>query len=449
MFEFEHDLQAMLRDAGREVVEATVRAAEPPDRPLPKRVRRGRDEYRRNRRTRKTIATLFGDIRFERSIYQAVERGDRSLAPLDHQLGLVAGVASPALADEAARLSADLPQAATRAVLTRRHAIQWRDGTLRRVVAAMAEHYGPHRHDAQVARLVELLATAKKIRGSHPPTLAVGRDGVMVPMRPCWEEASAATLSVLDRGGKRLGTVYLGRMPESGQGTMTKQLERLIVDVLRESPGAPPRLQYITDAGNHPQEFYRERLQSMKHPRTNEPLDWQWTVDFYHAAERLTKIGEALYGESPQAAEWARRARRTLRDERRGVYRVIQQAQALRRLQGLRGSAKAFREAYRYLRKYASHMDYASLRARKLTIGSGVTEAACKTIVNARLKQSGMRWKRAQGQNILDLRVILKSAVWDSCRNAWLTSYISLDPVLPAQTSNGTRRITGKQVRLA
>jgi hypothetical protein len=38
-------------------------------------------------------------------------------------------------------------------------------------------------------------------------------------------------------------------------------------------------------------------------------------------------------------------------------------------------------------------MDYAEHVAANHPIGSGVTEAACKTIVKQRLGQSGMRWK--------------------------------------------------------
>ena len=37
-------------------------------------------------------------------------------------------------------------------------------------------------------------------------------------------------------------------------------------------------------------------------------------------------------------------------------------------------------------------MNYAELKAQGFMIGSGVVEAACKTLVTQRLKQSGMRW---------------------------------------------------------
>ena len=88
-------------------------------------------------------------------------------------------------------------------------------------------------------------------------------------------------------------------------------------------------------------------------------------------------------------------------------------------------------------------MDYASLRANKLPIGSGMAEAACKMIVNARFKQSGMRWQTRQGQNLLDLRVVLKSGIRDSCQQAWLTSESALNPELPAKARHGTCQIAG------
>ena len=51
-------------------------------------------------------------------------------------------------------------------------------------------------------------------------------------------------------------------------------------------------------------------------------------------------------------------------------------------------------------------MTYREYRRVALPIGSGVTEAACKTIVNYRFKQSGMRLHATTGQHVLDLRVI-------------------------------------------
>src|SRR5438105_2989080 len=47
---------------------------------------------------------------------------------------------------------------------------------------------------------------------------------------------------------------------------------------------------------------------------------------------------------------------------------------------------------------------YATYRSRGLPIGSGVIEAACKSIVQQRMKGPGMRWGAAGGPAILSAR---------------------------------------------
>jgi hypothetical protein len=54
-------------------------------------------------------------------------------------------------------------------------------------------------------------------------------------------------------------------------------------------------------------------------------------------------------------------------------------------------------------------MDYAESVAINHPIGSGVTEAACKTIVKQRLGQSGMQWKDKGAGIILSLRALVHS----------------------------------------
>ena len=57
-------------------------------------------------------------------------------------------------------------------------------------------------------------------------------------------------------------------------------------------------------------------------------------------------------------------------------------------------------------------MQYGEYRRQHLPIGSGVTEAACKTVFTQRLKLSGMRWKHEGARTVLTLRVILLSGIW-------------------------------------
>ena len=59
-----------------------------------------------------------------------------------------------------------------------------------------------------------------------------------------------------------------------------------------------------------------------------------------------------------------------------------------------------------------SRTDYWWCRQRGLAIGSGITEAACKTLFTQRFKQSGMKWSLDGGQVVVDLRVIWISKLW-------------------------------------
>ena len=82
-------------------------------------------------------------------------------------------------------------------------------------------------------------------------------------------------------------------------------------------------------------------------------------------------------------------------------------------------------------------MQYADFRAQRLPIGSGITEAACKTIFTQRLKLSGMRWSRDGAQVILNLRVTLLSGVWHSVYQALIKSYNQMPPrtLAPSHTN--------------
>ena len=73
-----------------------------------------------------------------------------------------------------------------------------------------------------------------------------------------------------------------------------------------------------------------------------------------------------------------------------------------------------FGKAYRYLRNRMCFMRYAEYKAQGVPRGSGVTEAACKTVYTQRLKLSGMRWSQPGAQTILNLRVLQLSGVWDT-----------------------------------
>jgi hypothetical protein len=69
------------------------------------------------------------------------------------------------------------------------------------------------------------------------------------------------------------------------------------------------------------------------------------------------------------------------------------------------GSSRSVPEiATDYFHTNAERMRYPVFRAQGMHVGSGVAEAACKTVVSTRAKRSGMRWTPAGLDAILALR---------------------------------------------
>jgi hypothetical protein len=444
---FEVELQKEVRELAREVVQWAYNQVEPEPVELAGHVWFEASEYTRlNRKTPQNVWTLFGQIRLWRTGYRPTSKtGDATIFPLALGLGLVQG-ASPALAERAAWLlsGSGMTQGQTLQRLRQDHGVGWGVKKLRQVTQAVADALALQRHEAQVQKLLDWLRQASASKGKHKPVLSVGRDGITLGTRcqggSVFEVATTATVTVFDRRHRRLGTVYLAYTPEFGQKTLSTELTRLVREVLQRWQGPLPRLCYVTDAGDNETTYYEKVLRRLKHPRTGAKLDWLRVVDYYHASERVWVLAELLFGKGPRSASWARKMQRWLLKPG-GVNRVLHSAAALRDRHGLRGTKlQQFGKAYRYLRDRMGHMRYAEYRSLGVPLGSGVTEAACKTVYTQRLKLSGMRWTRAGAQRILNLRVVQLSGVWDVAYARVLEEVE--EPQVRGQTELHTQRLT-------
>jgi len=427
-------MQELARKYAQRTVEVTYNAIEPVDpEESPHYVQQGTTIYRRvNEPTaNRHVATLFGKITLHRRGYRDIERdsGEPMIFPLEMALGLIEG-ATPAFACEAARALAETgaTQQTVLARLRREHGVEWGVKKLRDFSEKVSAAMTPLQRDHQAKRIVEWLRQAQAQGGGGKPILGVGRDGITLCTRPyrfC-EVATTGTITVYDRRGNRIGTVYLAYVPELGQQTMTDELTALIKEVLRQWEGPLPRLSYITDAGDSEVKYFRQVLRKMRHPVTGDRLDWHWIVDFYHTSTRLHTMGVALFGEGREAFAWAQRMAKLLKKPN-GVFRVLHAAAAMKARRTMSKSAqKKFRTAYNYLRDRSRHMQYSKFKKLRLPIGSGVTEAACKTVFTQRLKLSGMTWSKPGAQTILNLRVILLSGLWEEVYAAALAQLPSL-----------------------
>jgi len=424
--DLENELEAAAKEVCRQIFERELNRAEGNDKKeAPSKIRYHKETYRLNKKTPLQVATRFGTIALRSFLYPNENDGEPGLHPLRRRLGIGAGSATLGLLDRVARMSVDHTQAEVRAWLLREHGLKWSNTRLRTALAGFRQALLPFVATLQIARLLVWLRQAQDSRGRHRPVLAAGRDGIMVPMRSGgYEEASTATVSVYDRTRRRLGTVYLGQMPEAKQATLTRRLTHLVTELFRAWPGPLPRLAYITDKGSACDEYYRGVLKKMNHPRDGKPLAWEWVLDFWHVCGYIGKMAAALFGaDTKEGSAWFAKMRRWLKERRQGASQVLRSAmQYLDRRKMTKSQKAEFWKAYRYLRRHRRLMDYAGYRRRGLPIGSGVTEAACKTVFAQRFKRSGMRWGRESGQVILDLRVIHLSGIWDEAFAADLAS---------------------------
>lgn len=132
------------------------------------------------------------------------------------------------------------------------------------------------------------------------------------------------------------------------------------------------------------------------------PLMTTEVLDFYHAAEHLSAAMNAAFGEgSVDARQHFDLKRYALRHQKDGVDVIIR---ALAALAKKHPNKERVAKVLAYFRSNRKRMRYADVAAQNLPIGSGVVEAACKTLVGQRLKLSGMRWGIEGGQAILNFR---------------------------------------------
>ena len=137
-------------------------------------------------------------------------------------------------------------------------------------------------------------------------------------------------------------------------------------------------------------------------------------LDYYHACEHLQLLADALDGEGSAAAKRRfRRWRKALLKDK--ITDII--AQAKNDLPSGKPRRRLAQKQIAYFHRNRAKMTYQTFRQAGYFIGSGVVEAACKTVVGQRLKQSGMLWSRQGASHLLCVRSALLSGWFDAFWN--------------------------------
>jgi hypothetical protein len=400
-YEFEKELHARLMQAEREIV-GSVMAASDVDADAVE--IQGR-VHRRTLRSAQTYMTAAGPVSVERWLYK--DRRDptaHALAALDLKLGIVEGFWTQRAAEQASWVVTQMTPQKAEDLFERVGNMDPSKSSLDRLPKALGERW-----EAEREKYEQVLREAIVVP-EQTHSVAVSIDGVLAPIDggtsptgvraeaaaegrlskgPAgYREMGCATLAFCDAQGDLISAIRFGRGPEPKKLTLKETLRADLAHVLAQHPHL--RLAKITDAGGD---------------------NWQYTatlpegpeiLDFFHATEHLAAAIAAIHGDGTFATRHKFEfLRERLLTEDNGAEAVIDALIYLRRKHPRLAKVAS---VLAYFRKNRRRMRYAQWKREGYMIGSGVVEAACKTLVAQRLKLSGMRWGTAGAQAILTMR---------------------------------------------
>ena len=222
--------------------------------------------------------------------------------------------------------------------------------------------------------------------------ISIGRDGTTTAIRgEGYRETMCGTISFYDLDGNRMHTIYSACAPEYGK----KTFDSVLCMEIERVKAAFPKVTYtgLADGAKDNWRYLSEYVQVQ-------------ILDFYHATEYLTKASTVFKKGEQAQQQWAKNACHDLRHKKNGARLIIRELKCwLKENKG--GSQDTISKTITYFENNLERMNYHAYQKMNYTIGSGVTEAACKTVVKQRLSQSGMRWNLDSAQGMLVTRALV------------------------------------------
>jgi len=363
--------------------------------------------HRRVLRQSQTYMTSAGEVVVERTLYKDRKDEDgRCVSPMELTLGIVGDFWTPRAAQQALWVVTQMTPKKGAELFERVGNMDPSKSSLDRLPKIIEERWEGDREgfektlrdglqipEGTVSIAVSLDGVLAPIDGANSPTEVRARaaeEGRLSKGPAGYREAGCATVSFCDEKGDLLGAIRMARAPEPKKKTLKEMLAAEVAAILRREPAL--KLVKVADGAADNWAF----LSSDVLPEGEE------AVDFFHASEHLhTAIADAYGDGTRETRHRFETLRDTLRDEESGVDKVIR---ALTHLASKHSRRPPIARALAYFRKHKKRMRYFELQSKGFMIGSGIVEAACKTLVTQRLKQSGMRWSAGGAQAILTPR---------------------------------------------
>lgn len=401
--DFERDLHARVMEVERDVIAAEMVKLDVDADAV---VIEGK-VHRRVLRQSQTYMTSAGEVVVERTLYKDRSEGEgRCVSPMELSLGVMGDFWTPRAAQQALWVVAQMTPGKSEELFQRVGNMDPSKSSLDRLPKVLAERWEGNREgleqalreglqipEGAVSIAVSIDGVLAPVEGGQSPTdvrAQAASEGRLSKGPAGYREVGCATVSFCDADGDLIGAIRMARAPETRKATLKAMLSAEVAAIV----AAQPSLKVIKLADGAADNW--AFLSSTQLPSGEE------AVDFFHAGEHLHAAVAAAYGDGTHETRFRSESLRdTLREEEGGVDKVIR---ALKHLAAKHPRKETIAESLTYFRKNRKRMRYAELKVQGLMIGSGVVEAACKTLVTQRAKQSGMRWSAGGLQAILTPR---------------------------------------------
>lgn len=135
-------------------------------------------------------------------------------------------------------------------------------------------------------------------------------------------------------------------------------------------------------------------------------------LDYYHLRDQVIAASQAVYGQgTAESQRWRKELCGCLLEE--GPEPALVRIAALRNTLRSAGKRKALMSLYKFIATRKEMLQYPEFRAAGYEIGSGPTEAFCKTLTS-RLKGQGMRWDKPNAEAMMALASVRSSSLWET-----------------------------------
>jgi hypothetical protein len=336
----------------------------------------------------KVYQTPYGEVMVERCVYQT-SKGGSIYCPLEEKARIV-GTSTPRFAKIVSNKYSALGAQEVVRDLSENHGRP----IARSFVKGLADMVGSIVEMKEEAWNYEVLEMKRPVA-----MVSFGLDGTTIRMdNGSYREAMIGTIGLYDDVGDRMCTVYCGAAPEYGKEKFMIGFEREIAAVKKLYPKAT----YLGVADGAPDNWtFLEKHTELQ------------ILDFYHASEYLTGVFEAVFSGTrahAQGKDWLNEACHDLKHKKGAASRILEQLRKWQTLNLSNDRMEKVKKAVTYFENNKHRMEYYAFVNQHLPIGSGITEAACKTIIKQRLCKSGMKWKLDGAQKVISLRCLVQTS---------------------------------------